>query len=110
MSFHHWYDAQQLRSRVEQYRQQSDLPLLLQEVGYHSWAGAPQDPRDEATQAEILASVIREANEQDIIGWVVWTAFDFVPRPGQPATYEHYFGLWRSDLTPKPALDVLPFE
>jgi hypothetical protein len=37
----------------------------------------------------------------------VWTAFDFDPVPGQTISPEYRFGLWRIDLTPKPALNAL---
>ncbi|MBN1878309.1 MAG: hypothetical protein JXA33_29080 [Anaerolineae bacterium] len=50
------------------------------------------------------------AEAHTLLGWVVWTAFDFVPEAGQNATHEHFFGMWRSDLTPKPALEHLPWE
>jgi hypothetical protein len=108
LSFHHWSEAEELRARIDDYRQRNDKPLMLQEVGYHSWAEAPQDSRDGAGQADILGRVIGVAEERGISGWVVWTAFDFVPSDGQPATYEHFFGLWQVDLTPKPALKSLP--
>lgn len=110
LSFHHWTDASELQARLEDYRRQSDLPLMLQEVGYHSWVEAPYGARDEAGQADLLGRVTDIAEDQSIAGWVVWTAFDFAPEPGQTATYEHFFGLWRVDLSPKPALEVLPLK
>jgi hypothetical protein len=112
LSFHQFdtFDTQQLQRRIEAYKRGSDQPLLLQEVGYHSWGEAPEGPRDELTQAEILGNVVNTVAETDISGWVVWTAFDFVLAPGQLANYEHFFGLWRTDLTPKPVLEALPLE
>lgn len=112
LSFHQFdsFDIQKLQNRIEQYRRGSGQPLVLQEVGYHSWAEAPDGPRDELTQAEILGRVVNAVEETEISGWVVWTAFDFVLAPGQPANYEHFFGLWRTDLTPKPVLEVLPLQ
>lgn len=110
LSFHHWSEAGQLQARLDDYQQRNDKPILLQEVGYHSWAEAPYDQRDELGQADILGRALEIAEARDIAGWVVWTAFDFVPAAGQPATHEHFFGLWRVDLTPKPALDALPLQ
>jgi hypothetical protein len=110
LSFHHWAEADQLQARLSDYRQRSSKPLLLQEVGYHSWAEAAQDRRDESGQADILGRVVAVAEAQDIAGWLIWTAFDFTPEPGQPPTHEHFFGLWRVDLTPKPALEALPLQ
>lgn len=110
LSFHHWAEADQLQARISDYQQRNDKPLMLQEVGYHSWAEAPHDQRDGQGQADILGRVINVAQDEGISGWIVWTAFDFVPQPGQPLNYEHFFGLWQADLTPKPALEVLPLE
>jgi hypothetical protein len=108
LSFHHWYDAGQLRARIDDYQRTSDLPLLLEEVGYHSWAESPGDPRDEAAQAATLAEVVETAEAQGLAGWMVWSAFDFTVPPGQSPTFEHFFGLWRVDMSPKPALEALP--
>jgi hypothetical protein len=110
LSFHHWTDAGQLRARVSDYRQRSKQPLLLEEVGYHSWAQAPQGAQDEATQAILLSGAVNMAEKQGLAGWIVWAAFDFVPPAGQPAHFEYFFGLWHSDLTPKPALKALPLR
>lgn len=110
LSFHHWTDAGELRQRIEIYKKSNNRPLMLQEVGYHSWAEAPQEARSEAEQAGILAEIIQVVETENIAGWVIWTAFDFVPLPGQPANEEHFFGLWRSDLSPKPALEALPLS
>ncbi|MEM7345017.1 MAG: cellulase family glycosylhydrolase [Chloroflexota bacterium] len=107
LSFHHWAEAVDLQARINDYSSRNSQPLMLQEVGYHSWATAPHDQRDEAGQADILGRVLTTAETADISGWVVWTAFDFVPNPGQPDNHEHFFGLWRTDLTPKPALNVI---
>ncbi|MEM7033104.1 MAG: cellulase family glycosylhydrolase [Chloroflexota bacterium] len=107
LSFHHWFDPNQLPARIETYRAVTMKPLVLQEVGYHSWDGAPHNQRTEAAQADLLAQMAQVTHQTDISGWLVWTAFDFVPRPGQPTNFEHHFGLWRTDLTPKPVLDRL---
>ena len=107
LSFHHWSDATQLQDRVGDYLARSTKPLLLQEVGYHSWASAPQDARDETTQAGVLRSVTETADASGLAGWMIWTAFDFEPPLGQASTHEHFFGLWHTDLSPKPALDAL---
>jgi hypothetical protein len=110
LSFHHWAEADRLQARLNDYRQRSSKPLLLQEVGYPGWAEAAQDRRDESGQADVLGRVVAAAEAQDIAGWLIWTAFDFTPEPGQPPTHEHFFGLWRVDLTPKPALEALPLQ
>jgi hypothetical protein len=108
LSFHHWFTAEQLQARIQDYKQHNDKPLMLQELGYHSWADAPHDQRDGMGQADILARTVQVTEGEDISGWVIWTAFDFVPEPGKPYNFEHFFGLWQTDLTPKPVLQVLP--
>ncbi|MBN1310991.1 MAG: cellulase family glycosylhydrolase, partial [Anaerolineae bacterium] len=107
LSFHHWEEAADLAARIDDYRRRgNDKPLLLEEVGYHTWANAPQGARTPETQADILGRVVEAAEEKQLAGWLVWTAFDFTPLPGQPESHEHFFGLWTIDLTPKPALDA----
>ncbi len=108
LSFHHWSTPEILQTRITQYQQTNQKPMLLEEVGYHSWAAAPQDSRDLQSQAGILERVIDTVEQSKISGWMIWTAFDFAPQNDQPATYEHFFGLWQVDLTPKPALKALP--
>ncbi|MCP5101278.1 MAG: cellulase family glycosylhydrolase [Chloroflexi bacterium] len=107
LSFHHWYDTLSLQVRINRYSQSGEKPILLEEIGYHSWLDAPQDKRSEAEQAQLLGNAVALANAEEIAGWMIWTAFDFVPKAGQSSTYEHNFGLWRTDLTPKPALSQI---
>jgi hypothetical protein len=61
-----------------------------------------------------LESVITTSNQAGLLGWLVWTAFDFPvdrscdPSPClSPDNGEHYFGLWRVDGSRKPALLVV---
>lgn len=111
LSFHHWFDASVLASRIGYYRElSSDKPLMLQEVGYPGYRTGGFGLRSEAEQAEILGEVVRLAEAKNLSGWLVWAAFDFVPEPGRSPNHEHFFGLWRTDLTPKPALEALPLD
>ncbi len=111
LSFHHWTGAKELEERIEQYRQQSNKPLMLQEVGYHSWPDSSNRLESERNQAKSLGNVIEAADKrQGLSGWIIWTAFDFVPPSGRPVNEEYFFGLWRTDLTPKPALEALPLR
>ena len=109
LSFHHWSDVEQLQDRIEVYQQGATKPILLEEIGYHSWADGPLDQRDEATQAMLLKDALQTAEANELAGWVIWTAFDFAP-DGQPDHFENHFGLWRQDLTPKEAIGVLQQE
>jgi hypothetical protein len=105
LSFHHWSTSIQLNVRIDSY-EQPGKPLLLEEVGYHSWTDAPIGAQSPDQQAQMLADAIKEADAQQLAGWLIWTAFDFEPMPGQPVNFEHFFGLWTVDLVPKPGLDA----
>jgi tetratricopeptide (TPR) repeat protein len=107
LAFHHWTDAGQLQARIADYRARTSRPVLLEEFGYHSWQDAPGDARDEATQARLLQAAAGAAEDGGLAGWLVWTAFDFAPPPGQAPTAEHFFGIWRIDLSAKLALPAL---
>jgi hypothetical protein len=102
LSFHHWTDAAELESRIGALRKNTAKPVLIEEVGYPSWGEG-----GETFQAETLEKVIDAAEESQAAGWLIWAAFDFAPIDGQPDSPEYHFGLWRPDLTPKPALDAL---
>jgi hypothetical protein len=105
LSFHHWSKADSMQARIADYRQRSTKPLLLQEFGY-AYRGT-DDPNG---QAVLLGEVARMADSEGLIGWMVWTAFDFQPAPGRDANYEGFFGLWTLDLVPKAALAQLPLN
>ena len=111
LSFQHWAEADDLQARLKDYEQTVNKPLILEAVGYHSWAEAPDEPQTEQDQAERLAEIMGIVHtDPNLSGWLIWIAFDFTPGPGQSATDEHFFGLWRTDLTPKPALEELPLQ
>ncbi len=103
LSFHHWTDATQLAQRIRALQTASNKPIVLEEVGYPAW-----DQNSEAWQTKSLQKVLSVAENSGIAGWLIWTAFDFVLPSGQAPSPEYSFGLWRTDLTPKPALSVLP--
>ena len=96
-----------MSGRIDAYRANNDKPLMLQEVGYHAWADAPANAVTPEQQAEILSAVLTVAEDRGIAGWLVWTAFDYVPYDLQ-YTHEHFFGLWDVNLQPKPAVEALP--
>lgn len=109
LSFHHWTTGAELQGRIKAFQELSSKPLLLEEVGYPSGPTGDKATQ-ENQQAAQLAEAIQVTESLTMTGWVVWTAFDFVPEPGQPSNTEHFFGLWRTDLTPKPALEKLPLK
>jgi hypothetical protein len=103
LSFHHWRTAPELANRIEQLRAVTEQPILLEEVGYPSAVN-----RDETAQARRLQDVLGTAEQSGIAGWIVWAAFDFPPPDPQTTNAEYFYGLWRLNLSPKPALEVLP--
>ena len=110
ISFHHWSSADELKRRVRALQLASHKPILLQEVGY-STLHANISPQG---QAELIETVIEVSQEQNLLGWMIWTAFDFpitatcYPSPCQsPNNAEHYFGIWTVDYMPKPAVEVI---
>jgi hypothetical protein len=107
LSFHHWGPPDELHARLDGLSRATNHPLLVEEIGYHSWASAPGSGLDETQQAELLGAALGVLAASDVAGWVLWTAFDFVPASNQAEGYEHHFGLWRTDLTPKPALETV---
>lgn len=116
ISFQFWGEPSTLEERITQLRQQTDKPLLLIGIGYDS------QTRNESQQSsalrEALQTTERGINFAGLIGWVVWTAFDFAPgsacdvaacvenEDGQ-ADVRHFYGLWRQDRTRKPAANVI---
>lgn len=106
LSFHHWRHSDLMVERVADYRSRSDKPLLVEEFGYT----AASDPGALDGQATYLRNMVTKANTIGLAGWMVWTAFDFVPQPGQPANWQHYYGIWRTDLSPKPAVAAIPMD
>lgn len=111
ISFHHWQGAASLRERVQ--AMGYDKPALLQEFGY------PTSDIGIDQQAQAIRDVVRlvEDERSDIMGWMIWTAFDFpltaTCYPGECVSVdnrEHHFGIWYSDYTPKPAVDLLTAE
>ncbi len=108
LSFHHWEAPELLAGRIDAYQAANDKPILLEETGYSSWATGAQSGYEPQGQADALKQMVQTAEEKGLAGWMIWTAFDFEPAPGQVETYEHHFGLWTLDLAAKPALQALP--
>ncbi len=109
VSFHHWSSAADLQRRIRELRLSTAKPILLGEVGYSSFGGLSP-----GAQAQALASAISASEKAGLLGWMIWTAFDFprtatcYPSPCESSDNpEHHFGIWDSDYRPKPALDAI---
>lgn len=112
VSFQFWGEYEELIEAFAPLRQQTDKPIVLIGVGYESQTD------NESLQASRLQRTLTLAEQLiaagDLSGWSVWTAFDFTPGSAcdviscpQENDKRHFFGLWRSDRSPKPAANVI---
>jgi len=110
ISFHHWTSVDDLERRLRAIELSTDKPILLQEVGYSTHHANITD----GVQAELLDEVFQTTRDHNLLGWMIWTAFDFnltescYPSPCQsPDNAEHDFGIWTVDYQPKPAVEMI---
>lgn len=108
ISFHHWTNAETLLTRIADIRSKTDKPILLEEFGFSTFRVTPEE------QSQLIYEVALAAEAQNLLGWLVWTAFDFpltatCVEPACPSVdnAEHHFGLWNTDYTPKLVLETL---
>jgi endo-1,4-beta-mannosidase len=104
VSFHHWWDADDLRQRIAGLHEATDKPVLLEEFGYSTL------PMSEEEQAQNIQAIIDAAEDENVLGWLIWTAFDFPldstclpPACPDQENPQHHYGIWHADYTPKPA-------
>lgn len=103
VSFHHWGNVDDLRGRINAIRRMTNKPILLKEFGYSTFRVSPEE------QSRLIMEVVRASEAEGLLGWLIWTAFDFpldatCIRPACPSqdNAEHHFGLWYPDYTAKP--------
>jgi endo-1,4-beta-mannosidase len=108
VSFHHWQDASELERRIQTIRAATDKPILLEEFGFSTFRVSEEE------QARLIGENIAMTVEYGLLGWLVWTAFDFpldatciVPACPSQDNAEHHFGLWRTDYGAKAAVEVV---
>ena len=108
ISFHHWWNGTNLERRIDRVRRYTDSPILLEEFGFSTYDLPPEQ------QSQQISEIITIAHNENLLGWLVWTAFDFplertcLPSPCQSVdSYEHHFGIWYSDYTPKSVIDII---
>lgn len=108
ISFHHWDDASRLRERIADIRAETGKPILLEEFGFSTFRVSPEE------QARLITEVAQMAEAEKLLGWLIWTAFDFpldatCIEPACPSqdNAEHHFGLWHADYTPKLVIELL---
>ncbi len=108
VSFHHWSEPQSLKQRIDAMRVYTKKPILVEEIGYSTLGVS------ETQQGILLHDTLKMADSEGAAGWLVWTAFDFPtdatcvpPACPSPDNGQHHFGLWRTDYSPKPAVDII---
>jgi tetratricopeptide (TPR) repeat protein len=109
VSFQHFGELESLRQKIASLRSQTDKPILLSAVGYSTYEGL-----NEIAQRDILHQTFGAAANDNLTGWLVWTAFDFPLNvvcntedcSGKDSTAYHY-GIWTTSYFPKLALDAI---
>lgn len=97
VSFQHYGSVDDLRQQIAVLRSQTAKPLLLAGVGYPTGKG------DEIGQRDQLYNALLAADNNDLLGWVVFTAFD---HPSSVCETCGRFGLWNTSYFPKLALEA----
>lgn len=101
-------DMSVLGNRAAALNSVTEKPVVLAAFGYSTYEHSEEE------QAQLIGNAIQVIDQFDAAGWLLWTAFDFPldatcirPACPSPDNREHHFGLWRWDLTPKPALNAV---
>lgn len=110
VSYHYFEASEEYGERLARLREASaGKPLVLQEFVMSTWNSVWPHGHTEAEQVYYYAELLRQHAEQDTVGYMVWTLYDFdqVPlaefsTPWQRAT-QAKMGLYRRDGTQKPA-------
>lgn len=108
VSFQHYGDESGLRERIAALRSYTNKPVLLIALGISSFDTSEPD------QAQRLRTTVRTAESDGVIGWLVWTMYDYPVTvtcfPDPCASLDdarHHYGLWRADGSRKPAANAL---
>jgi hypothetical protein len=97
-----------LRQQIAVLKAATDKPILLSSIGYNTFGSSEEGQRNS------LQAALDAARNNQLAGWLVWTAFDF---PLTATCYEsgclsqdsadHHYGLWTSAYEPKLAVGVI---
>jgi hypothetical protein len=108
VSFQHYGDVDSLRQKIAILQDATDRPILLASVGYNTF------DLDEIGQRQAYQRAFEAVEQNRLVGWIVWTAFDYpldllceepnCPAPDGPS---NRYGLWNTSYFPKRALDAV---
>lgn len=101
VSFQHYGDTEALRQEIARLRDVTGKPLLLAGVGYSTY------DMDEIAQRDRLYRALEAVEQNNLAGWLVWTAFDYPAAIMCEECPESHYGLWRASYFPKRALDAV---
>lgn len=98
VSFQHEGSLDELRQEIALLQSQTEKPLFLANVSY------PMVNGDELTQRDSIYNAVLAAQNNALLGWSVYNAFD---HPRTVCEDCEQFGLWYTNYSPKLALDAL---
>ena len=99
----HIYNAEDATRQLDELRQYTAKPILLQEFGWPTGAPCTYPEYNEAQQ-EWVYRTIREATAGRVAGVIAWSLRDYDPGPHRRwDTREEHYGLVRPDGSLKPA-------
>jgi hypothetical protein len=108
VSFQFYGEYATFRQEIANLRASANRPILLTSIGYSTFT------LDEVTQRNLLYQAFEEVHQNDLMGWVVYMAFDY-PRtatciepdcPGTGMVIDHY-GIWNTSYFRKLAVDAV---
>lgn len=108
VSFQFYGEYAPFRQEIANLRASANRPILLSAIGYSTFT------LDEVTQRNLLYQAFEEVNQNELLGWMVYMAFDY-PRtatcvepdcPGSGNVIDHY-GIWNTSYFRKLAVDAV---
>jgi hypothetical protein len=108
LSFESSDNLERLRQQIAVLKAATAKPILLSSIGYNTFGSSEEGQRDS------LQAALDAVYNNDLAGWLIWTAFDF---PLTATCYEagcvsqdsadHHYGLWTSEYEAKLAVGVI---
>lgn len=100
ISIEHFNDVESLRQKIAVIQSETAKPILLTTIGYPTING------DEVQQRNQLYDALIAAENNQLLGWSIYTAFDPLDTSCTERSCQRY-GLWNTSYFPKLALDVI---